>query len=688
MDMQSGKPTEVNPNALPHKPTGNAPLTEVNPAVAPIHSKATVINPSVFSLGGPQDFHTRLPASHGTDKNIGLVLDGYRLVSVMATASGEADLYVCEDGLDKKYCLKHFKRFDAVSKEVHGALMELEEPYVAKLVSWGYWDERIYEVWPFFTNGSLLGQRPDALTLKRYVKQMNEAVAAMHSHGLIHQDIKSANFMIDDNGDIALIDFGTSAIIGGGTDQRTHVTKIGQTTDYAAPEVLLSRFCWPASDYYSLGVTIYELLIGATPYANYDEDMLKRKLDDMRDTHVPNMDKLSKEYQDLITGLLWYDNKQRWGYEQVRDWLSGYYSKWVRTSVVSNYGSQHEKQFRFDGKVYYIPSQISQLVVHMAYKWDLGKHLFDGDGRFGLMSKKLEDMEGTEDLYAICNAPKAAYEDDDINYFRRLYQLAPELKLFAWRNWQFEDKKALGVAILNSLWSSEIDKTTNRHRTSASIFGEDTATASLPSRDEIAYWARNHIISKYLRFIGDDEIVNTISALEDHAQNDVLSCFRIAYKLSGSTELRLPSGKFANKAELLRFVEKKAQESDAAGGVDSFLQFCRSEIYDGQTVNVGFQAWMESLRLEKALRVLTDENFVLPAGMRKEIRVAEATSTPKHSSSASSAHTGVTRAKSKYKTLTCSKCEGRFSYPIVSYSNNSGGPRTLCPYCGADVSTE
>lgn len=700
MDMQGGKPTEVNPSAMPLIPQiggGEEGITVVNPAASPMAGKNTIVNPVATPPAGGEHRTVVNPSatpldpggvishigSHGCESNLGLIIEGYKLTSVMATTSGEADLYICEDGSGTRFCLKHYKRLDSVSEEVHKIFQGINDPYIAKLVNWGYWDDRIYEVWPFFSKGSLAGQSPDNHTLKKYVEQMNIAIATIHRHGIIHQDIKPANFMINDNGDVALIDFGTSAIIGQDADQRTHVTKVGQTTDYASPEVLFSRYCWPASDYYSLGVTIYELLLGTTPYANYDENMLQRKIDDMRDTRVPNVAKLPKEYQDLINGLLCYEREFRWGYEQICDWLSGDYRKWIHDT--GSAAPIPGKQFRFDGTVYRIPAQLSQLVVNMAYQWDMGKNLFDGDGRFIRMCKTLEDMEGTEDLYALCNAPKATRnEDDDINYFRKLYQLSPELKLFAWRNWHFEGKKALGLAILNSLWASEVDKATGGARTTGSIFGEDATPAAFPSRDEVGYWARNHIISKYLRFVGEGDLANTISALEDHAQNDTLSCFRIAYKLSESTELRLPSGTFSDKADFLRFVEKKAQESDEAGNVDAFLRFCRSEIYDGRVINAGFQAWVERLGLEKALNILTDENFAQQVEkQQKERATAKKTLAGSTGTSADSAQSSSAAADGKYITLICSTCRGRFSYPKAS-----GESSARCPYCGSDVPIE
>ena len=687
MDIQNGEYTQINPNSVTvvnptqSSPTGSS--TTINPSAQPIGS-VTTVNPSLNSEVGDKVKPQARNSLHEANKNLGQIIDGYRLISVIGSSSGEADLYICEDGDSNTFCLKHYKRLDSVSEEVHTVLQSLNAPYVAKLISWGYWDERIYEIWPFFSKGSLMGHRPDDELLLKYINQMNTAIFAIHQRSIIHQDIKPDNFMIDDLGNIALIDFGTSTIMGKGVDQRTYVTTIGHTTDYSAPEVLFSRYCWPASDYYSLGVTIYELLLGVTPYSNYDENMLQRKFDDMRDGRIPGLDKLAPKYRDLITGLLWYDREERWGYTQVCDWLNGKWTALVPPFQRENQSHKHEKQFRFDGTIYWIPSQMSQLIVNMAYQWDMGKNLFDMDGRFIRMCKTLEDMEGTEDLYALCNAPKATRsEDNDINYFKKLYKLSPSLNFFAWRNWHFENKKALGEAILNALWASEIDKTASQKIFSSDIFGKDTSENSFPSRDEIAYWARNHIISMYLDFTGDSPLAGTVLSLEKVAQNDTLSLFRIAYLLSDSSELRLPSGRFRNKNEFLQFVEEKAKGCGTSGSVDAFLDFCRSEIYDGHAMNAGFQAWVENLGLAETLKILTDEDYQKFADEYLQKNAMETESRPSVDApgyvAKPASKAGVVIRESRFRSIECPVCGGRFSA-----GSSSTGKHAHCPYCDSD----
>ena len=620
-DALNPSKTRINPSATPIVPvalqaaTTSGAGTIVNPIAGamPI-SQATVINPNAVSTNSA---HVTVTEKTGT------VVNGqYTIESQMAADSGEADIYICHDSTGKQYCLKHYRRTAQVRKEVHNMLLNIQAPYVARLIAWGYWDEKVYEVWPLFTNGSLAGKHFDEQSIERYIVQMNAAIHAIHNSGLVHQDIKPANFMFDDAGNIELIDFGISAVRGEGG--RTHVTQVGRTTDYASPEVLFSQYCWPASDYYSLGITIYELLRGITPYHNYDENMLQRKMDDIRDTKIPGINTFSKRMQNLLIGLLQYKKESRWTFEAVCDWLKGegYYNKWIIKGAAISLDTTPigEKRFKFDGNMYSIPSQLPELITNMAYRWDIGVHLFDTQGHFERLRQTIKDVEGTEDIYAICNTPKQRGEDSSLNYFRKLYQLYPGLTLFTWKQYQYENKEKLGEAILNTLWAREIDNMTtaaspqNPETGAYSIFRPKSAesvssskdAACYPSCAELEFGLLYGVVSQYLRFIGNDKLASDIAVLENAAERNPVCYYRIAYTLSKSTKLRLPSGTFSDKEAFLRFVKSKIEDAEKNGDAARFLDFFHSEIFDGKAVNTGFQAWVESLGLVDTLSILTD----------------------------------------------------------------------------------
>lgn len=95
-----------------------------------------------------------------------------------------------------------------------------------------------------------------------YIRQVADALAYVHSTGRLHLDIKPANIMIDRTGRAILIDFGVSKQYD--PDGLNDSTLIGHTPGFSSPEQAAGdmRYFSPASDIYSLGATLYNLLTG------------------------------------------------------------------------------------------------------------------------------------------------------------------------------------------------------------------------------------------------------------------------------------------------------------------------------------------------------------------------------------------------------------------------------------------
>ncbi|WP_449066058.1 serine/threonine-protein kinase, partial [Planomonospora algeriensis] len=86
-------------------------------------------------------------------------------------------------------------------------------------------------------------------------------LAAAHERGVVHRDVTAENVLLTSDG-AKLLDFGIAAFIGEDDDR----TGEYGTPPYVAPERLTGRVADPASDVYSLGVLLFEMLTGATPY--------------------------------------------------------------------------------------------------------------------------------------------------------------------------------------------------------------------------------------------------------------------------------------------------------------------------------------------------------------------------------------------------------------------------------------
>jgi serine/threonine-protein kinase len=100
------------------------------------------------------------------------------------------------------------------------------------------------------------------------VRKLADALGYAHGQGVVHRDVKSANVMLDPQGEPHLLDFGL-ALRNEGADRMTLDGSALGTPAYLAPEVATGRRdLWgPATDQYALGVVLYELLTGQTPFA-------------------------------------------------------------------------------------------------------------------------------------------------------------------------------------------------------------------------------------------------------------------------------------------------------------------------------------------------------------------------------------------------------------------------------------
>jgi serine/threonine-protein kinase len=99
-----------------------------------------------------------------------------------------------------------------------------------------------------------------------WLEQAAAALDAAHRHGVVHRDVKPANLLLNDRGEVRVADFGIASAAG--MDSMTLTGTVLGTAGYLSPEQAQGERAGPASDVYSLAVVAYELLSGHRPFEN------------------------------------------------------------------------------------------------------------------------------------------------------------------------------------------------------------------------------------------------------------------------------------------------------------------------------------------------------------------------------------------------------------------------------------
>ncbi|MHB1324492.1 MAG: protein kinase domain-containing protein, partial [Coriobacteriia bacterium] len=148
------------------------------------------------------------------------------------------------------------------------AAANLSHPNIVNMYDWGREGETYYIVMEY-VNGtdlkSLVTQRGplDSMKAAEYAQQVCAALSVAHGYDIIHRDIKPHNLVLTPDGTIKVMDFG---IARAGNTTMTQTGSVLGTAQYISPEQAQGKALGPASDLYSLGVTLYELVAGKLPF--------------------------------------------------------------------------------------------------------------------------------------------------------------------------------------------------------------------------------------------------------------------------------------------------------------------------------------------------------------------------------------------------------------------------------------
>jgi hypothetical protein len=158
------------------------------------------------------------------------------------------------------------------------------------------------------------GYDPSFARLRRALRQLADALVALHAAGKVHRDVKPSNVLIDQSGRVVLVDFG---LVEDFLDPVESVRLLAGTVAYVSPEQSAGRVPSPASDWYSFGVMFYQGLTGRLPFSGTAVEVLRDKQEREPEPPASVAIGIPEELSRLCADLLRIDPAQRASGEEV-----------------------------------------------------------------------------------------------------------------------------------------------------------------------------------------------------------------------------------------------------------------------------------------------------------------------------------------------------------------------------------
>ncbi len=214
-----------------------------------------------------------------SDQSLTVFNGRYELLRRIARG-GMADVYLARDAsLDRQVAVKvlfpefandpsFVERFRREAK----AAANLNHPNIVGIYDWGQEQGTYYIVMEYVVGRSMADVlrstgplSPDRAA--EIASDVAEALSSAHSAGLVHRDIKLGNIIVSDDGQVKVADFGiATALAQRAGDNLTHIGSVMGTATYFSPEQARGKALDGRSDLYSLGIVLYEMIVGKPPF--------------------------------------------------------------------------------------------------------------------------------------------------------------------------------------------------------------------------------------------------------------------------------------------------------------------------------------------------------------------------------------------------------------------------------------
>jgi protein kinase A len=220
----------------------------------------------------------------------------------------------------KVYVMKILKKNDIIKqKQVdhvyseYTILSKLKHPFIVQLIGVNFEDPKyIYFILEYIQGGELFTLLRSNVTFpvpqtKFYIAHIITVFEYLHSKNIVYRDLKPENILINKNGYLKLTDFGFAKQL---DSEKAKTYTLCGTPEYLAPEIILNKGHGKAVDWWTLGILLFEMLVGIDPFSD-DEPMktyqkiLKGKINFPKE--------INKDAKSLIKHLLVQDTTKRYG---------------------------------------------------------------------------------------------------------------------------------------------------------------------------------------------------------------------------------------------------------------------------------------------------------------------------------------------------------------------------------------
>lgn len=195
--------------------------------------------------------------------------------------------------------------------EIH---RDLSHPNILRLYNWFHDDTRVFMILEYAPRGALFNQINEAQRFNdqqaaTYVYQLCQALKYCHSKNVMHRDIKPENLLLGYNGEIKIADFGWSV-----RSPSSRRKTVCGTLDYLPPEIVSGATYDEKVDHWSVGVLIYEMLVGTAPFCANTPSQICENIRGVRMTFPEHV---GSDARDIVCKLLQHNAANRISLDEV-----------------------------------------------------------------------------------------------------------------------------------------------------------------------------------------------------------------------------------------------------------------------------------------------------------------------------------------------------------------------------------